>query len=75
MTKRTLWLSALALGASACAAPAKVDKPRSQMTQRERDSTFAESGLPGAGAVRKAMNMADKENARQAMIDSITNEN
>jgi hypothetical protein len=40
------------------------------MTQRERDSTIAISGLPGAGVVKKGMNMADAGAKRAAMIDS-----
>lgn len=59
----------------ACAAPAKVDKPRSQMTQRERDSTIAASGLPGSGVVKKGMHLADIEAKRAAMLDSITDGN
>lgn len=75
MKKHILLIGAVALSASACAASGEVDKPRDQMTQREKDSTIAESGLPGSGAIHKAMNMADQENRRQAVMDSITNEN
>ena len=75
MKTHILWISALALGAGACAAPAKVDKPRDQMTQREKDSVFAESDLPGSSVAKKAMKMADQESARQAAIDSLTTEN
>ena len=74
MKNHVLWISALALGVGACAAPAKVDKPRDQMTQREKDSVFAASGLPGAGVAAKAIKMADQETARQAAIDSLTAE-
>ena len=56
----------VALGATACAAPAKVDKPRSEMTEHERDSTIAISGLPGSGVVKKAMATSDAENRRTA---------
>lgn len=75
MKKQVLLISAAALATVACAAPAKVDKPRDQMTQREKDSAFAVSGLPGAGAAGKAIKMADQEAARQAAIDSVTAEN
>ena len=60
---------------TACAAPAEVDKPRSQMTQRERDSTIAASGLPGSGVVKKGMHIADIEARRAAMLDSVTGGN
>ena len=60
---------------TACAEPPKFDKPRSQMSQRERDSALAVSGLPGAGVVKKGMSMADAEARRQAMFDSVGKEN
>ena len=60
---------------AACAEPAKVDKPRSQMTQRERDSTIAISRLPGAAVVKKGMNMADAGAKRAAMLDSASSGN
>lgn len=60
---------------SACAEPSKVDKPRSRMSQRERDSTIAESGLPGSGVVKKGLSIADAEARRQAMLDSVGKEN
>ena len=67
------------LGAAAlsgCAAePPPIDKPRSQMTQRERDSTIAASGLPGSGVVKKGMVLADREAKRAALLDSIGSEN
>jgi hypothetical protein len=75
MKRHIFWISALALGAGACAAPGKVSKPRSQMSQREKDSTIAASGLPGSGVVGKAMKMADQEAARQAAFDSAGKEN
>lgn len=58
-----------------CAEPPKVDKPRSQMTQREKDSVLAASGLPGAHVVKKGMSMADAEARRAAMYDSAGKEN
>ena len=58
---------------TACAEPPKVEKPRSQMTERERDSTIAASRLPGAGVVKKGMSIADAESKRQAMFDSVGN--
>lgn len=75
MKNHSFWISAVALGVSACAAPSKVDKPRDQMTQREKDSVIAASGLPGSGVVGKAIKMADQEAVRQAAFDSASKEN
>ena len=70
MTRRTIPLIFLvALGA--CAEPVKVDKPRAEMSRRERDSTIANSQFHGAGVVRKAMAVADAEAERKAMIDTM----
>jgi hypothetical protein len=41
------------------------------MTQRQRDSTIAESRLPGATAVGRALDAADAAAARAAAADSI----
>jgi hypothetical protein len=65
----------VALGATACAAPARVDKPRNQMTERERDSTIAASGLPGSGVVKKAMSISDAENKHAAVQESASDGN
>jgi hypothetical protein len=67
---RTL-LAVAALIVSACAEPApKFDKPRDQMTERERQETIANSGLPGSSVVRKGLIIADAENRRSAAVDS-----
>ena len=70
--KRSLvpWL--LLLVAAACAEPVNVDKPRSEMSRRERDSTIANSAFYGAGVAKKAMSIADAEARRKAMIDSMS---
>lgn len=60
----------IALGATACAAPAEFDKPRDQMTERERDSTIAASGLPGSGVVKKALSLSDVEARQTAAQES-----
>ncbi|MGH7636392.1 MAG: hypothetical protein ACREOK_01975 [Gemmatimonadaceae bacterium] len=44
---------------------------RDSMTQRERDSVLAQSGLPGARGVGKALTAADSVRARNAQLDSI----
>ena len=65
----------IVLALVACAEPSKVGKPRSRMTQREKDSVIAASGLPGSGVVKKGMSMADAEAKRAAMLDSISDGN
>ena len=65
--------SLLVLGG--CAEEPKFDKPRSAMTQREKDSVIAESRLPGSGVVKKGLSIADGQARRAAMMDSITNGN
>jgi hypothetical protein len=75
MTKSLRFIALTVLLASACAEPPAVDKPRSQMTERERDSTIAESGLPGAGVVKRGLSMADAQARRAAMLDSVTSGN
>jgi hypothetical protein len=45
---------------------------RDTMTQRQKDSVLAQTGLPGAQGVSKALRAADSAKARQARIDSIT---
>ncbi|MGH7651331.1 MAG: hypothetical protein ACREMS_05755 [Gemmatimonadaceae bacterium] len=67
-TIRLLPLAILAATALACA---KSEPERKQeLTQREKDSVFAQSRIPGAKAVGKALQAADSANARQARIDS-----
>ncbi len=75
MRTHTIKVAIIMLGVAGCAAPVKVDKPRDQMSQHERDSTIAASGLPGSGVVKKAMSMTDAENRRSAAADSASREN
>ena len=69
------WTLAIVLGASACAAPVKVDKPREEMSQRERDNAIAASGLPGSIVVKKALSMSDAQAKQAAAVDSAGREN
>jgi len=66
-----MWLPALSVLLAACADAPEIRKPRSEMTQRERDSAVAESGLPGSEVVKRAMNTSDAEARRAAAFDSI----
>jgi hypothetical protein len=63
-----LALSLIAAGLVACS---KDDTQQTQdLTQREKDSVFARSQIPGAKAVGKALRTADSATARQARIDT-----
>ena len=44
---------------------------RDTMTQRQRDSVLAQSGIPGAAGVGKALSAADSLRARNARLDSV----
>jgi hypothetical protein len=70
MNRYLKWIGAGALAVSACAEPPKIDKPREEMSQRERDSTVALSGLPGSQVVKQALDASDAEAARMRELDS-----
>jgi hypothetical protein len=59
-----------ALALAACAESPKIDKPREEMSQRERDSTVAISRLPGSQVVGQALDASDAEAARARALDS-----
>jgi hypothetical protein len=68
--RHVIFAAAAAASLAACAEEPKFTKARSEMTQRERDSTIAASGLPGSGVVRKAITISDAEAKRAAEYDS-----
>lgn len=41
------------------------------MTELEKDSAIAESGLPGSGVVKRGLSIAGVEAKREAMLDSV----
>jgi hypothetical protein len=61
-------LAVLAAGLIACGTQETAKKQ--ELTQREKDSVFAGSRIPGAKAVGKALKTADSAEARQARIDT-----
>jgi hypothetical protein len=63
-----LVLALLAAGLVACGTEETAKKQ--ELTQREKDSTFAQSRIPGAKAVGKALRTADSAEARQGLIDT-----
>lgn len=64
------FLAIAVLALTACADAVNVDKRRSEMTQRERDSTIGISGLPGSSAVNQAIDISDSQAKRAAALDS-----
>jgi len=74
MTHARLLLAGVALSFSvAGCSNDQTQETRSTMTQREKDSTLANSQIPGAKAVNKAFITADSATARQNRIDSAQN--
>jgi hypothetical protein len=75
MSKRGIALSAaiLAISLAGCSKDeSAVNKPA--RTQREKDSILANSTIPYAKAVKKAMTVADSATARQTrMVDTAPN--
>jgi hypothetical protein len=67
-TAVTLTLVAVFIG---CSGSDTAQNRRDTMTQRQRDSVLAQSGLPGAAGVGKALSASDSVRARQAQMDSI----
>ena len=72
MSKRGIALAGavLTLALAACDKDDSEAK-RATLTQREKDSIFANSTIPGAKAVKKSMTVADSVAARQGrMVDT-----
>jgi hypothetical protein len=55
----------------ACSRNDTAANDRDTMTQRQRDSVLAQSGIPGAAGVGKALSAADSLRARNARLDSL----
>ena len=47
--------------------------PKKNLTRAQKDSVIAESNLPGAGVVGKALEAADSSAARSKRLDELTN--
>lgn len=72
MTMRTISLAML-LAAAACggAGGERSATADDTLTQRQRDSILAQSKIPGASGVGKAMRVADSVSARVRATDTI----
>lgn len=67
--KVLLALSTLLVVAACTSKPAGGNN-RDTMTQRQKDSVFGASGVPGASAINKAQTAADSLNAQRKRVDS-----
>lgn len=71
--KKLVYLAGLSLAAliAGCGdSNAKPANNRDTMTQRQKDSVFGQSAVPGASAVTKALRAADSLNAIRKRQDS-----
>jgi hypothetical protein len=66
--KVRITLCALVIVAGCSSKPAGND--RDTMTQRQKDSVFGQSAVPGASAVTKAQTAADSLEAQRKRLDS-----
>ncbi|MFW6079740.1 MAG: hypothetical protein ACODAE_08970 [Gemmatimonadota bacterium] len=64
--------TAVPFGACAGGESAEGGVDRDTLTRRQKDSIIGESGLPGAGAVRRALDASDEAADRAATVDSLT---
>jgi len=63
-------IGVLALVTACSPSKAPVANNRDTMTQRQKDSVFGASGVPGATAINKAQAAADSLNAARKRADS-----
>jgi hypothetical protein len=70
-----LWIAASTLMLAACGkkAPDQPAAAAAEPNQRRIDTAIANSKLPGAGGVSRAMGATDAANAQTRMQDSILN--
>jgi hypothetical protein len=64
------WILPLFLLLTACSSGENDSNRRDKMSQRERDSVLAESGIPGAKVVGRALTASDSETSHTSMVDS-----
>ena len=76
MSKRGIALvgAVLSLALFACDKDDSAEK-KATLTQREKDSIFANSTIPGAKAVKKSMTVADSVAARQGRMSDTGQQN
>jgi hypothetical protein len=64
----------IAASVTACGKDDTGDAQRVALTQRQKDSILAQSRIPGARAVKRALINTDSAAARQARLDSALRE-
>lgn len=67
---RSIVIIIIALAIGSCGNN-RSDNSRKELTGKQRDSVLAESGLPGSGAVGKAMEVSDSASARKEKLDEL----
>ncbi|HEX9705782.1 MAG TPA: hypothetical protein VGA20_11090 [Gemmatimonadales bacterium] len=72
MTTRLAVLGVVLLAAACGGGDSDQARDRDTLTQRQRDSILAQSKIPGASGVGKAMRVADSVSARVRATDSVT---
>ena len=70
MSSRSNGLVLVLLAAVVAGCGSEETAKKQELTQREKDSVFAGSRIPGAKAVGKALRTADSAEARQSRIDT-----
>ena len=68
---RTIMVGLFLVLSVGCSSEQATNQPLDAQAQRTRDSTIAESRLPGAAGVRSALKASDAAAARKAQIDSV----
>jgi hypothetical protein len=63
---------ALLVVALASCTPMTDEMPKKQLTERQRDSLIGSSDLPGAGVMKRTLDVSDRSANRAASIDSLT---
>lgn len=69
---RAVFLATLLPLAAACPGEPESGTDSSNLTRAQRDSMIGESQLPGAGAVKRALDAAESARERAEALDSIS---
>ena len=72
MRRRNVFVLVLAAAATLAGCAKSPDRPASTLTEAQRDTALAKSGLPGSAAVGKALDAAGREATRASGMDSLT---
>jgi hypothetical protein len=70
--KSIIVLAAAVLLAAGCGSTQRAENERPELTQRQRDSVLARSGLPGSRTVGMALHQSDRAALRSSDLDSLS---